>query len=64
MAHHRQIVADEEIGQAQALLQAFKQVDHLRLDRDVERGNRLVADNKFWVECQGSGNADALALAA
>jgi hypothetical protein len=33
----REIVGDEEIGEAQGLLQLGEEVEDLRLDRDVER---------------------------
>ena len=64
MAHHREVVADEEVGEPELLLQVLEQVDDLRLDRDVERGDRLVADDELRVERQRPGDADALALAA
>ena len=37
VAHHREIVRDEQIGEAEALLQIDQQIDDLRLDVDVER---------------------------
>src|SRR5438105_1721360 len=58
------IVGDEQIGKPELALQIAEQVDHLRLHRDVERRNRLVADDKPGVERQRAGNADALALSA
>ena len=61
---HRQIVRDEQVGEAEFLLQVFQQVDDLRLDRDVERGDRLVADDQLRRHRQRPGDADALALAA
>ena len=64
MADHREIMRDEQIGEPELVLQVFEQVDHLRLDRDVERRNRLVEDQQFRVERQSPGDADALALAA
>ena len=42
----REVVRDEEIGEAEPLLQVAHQVQHLRLHRDVERGRRLVADEE------------------
>ncbi len=42
-----EIVADEDHGDAVLLLKVAQQVDDLRLDRDVERRNRLVADQKL-----------------
>jgi hypothetical protein len=64
VAHHREVVADEEVGEPELLLQVLEQVDHLRLDRNVERGDRLVADDELRVERERPGDADALALAA
>ena len=62
--HDREVVGDEEVGQAELALEVLEQVDDLRLDGDVERGDRLVADDELRVQRQGSGDADALALAA
>ncbi len=42
MLHHRQVMGDEQVGQAELILQVLQQVDHLRRDRHVERRNRLV----------------------
>ena len=55
----RQIVADEEQRKAELALQILQQVDDLRLDRDVERGDRLVADDQFGFRRQRAGNANA-----
>ena len=59
-----QVVRDEEVGQAELLLQVLQQVDDLRLDRDVERGHRLVGDDEARLHRQGARDADPLALAA
>ena len=64
MTDHAEVVADEEVGQAELVLQVLQQVDHLRLDRDVEGRDRLVADDELGVERQGPGDPDPLALAA
>ena len=45
-------------------LQVLEQVDDLRLDRDVERGDRLVADDELRLDRKRARDADALALAA
>ena len=50
--------------QGEALLQVLQQVDHLRLDRDVQRRDRLVADDQLGRTGERAGDADALALAA
>ena len=59
-----QVVGDEQVGQAQALLQVRQQVDDLGLDGHVQGRDGLVADDKLRLDGQGPGNADALALAA
>ena len=57
-------MGDEEVGQAELLLQVFQQVDDLRLNRHVERRDRLVGDDEVRVRRERAGDADALALAA
>ena len=44
LAHDREVVADEDVGDAGPLADVGEQVEDLRLDRDVERGDRLVED--------------------
>ena len=64
MAHHREIVRDEQIGEPEPLLQVDHQVDDLRLDVDVERGDRLVGDDEIGLDRERARDRDALALAA
>jgi hypothetical protein len=64
VAHHRQVMRDEQVGQAEAALQVLQQVHHLRLDRDIERADRLVAHHQLRLHGQRARDADALALAA
>ena len=59
-----EVVADEQERQAELLLQVLQQVDDLRLDRDVERRDRLVADDEVGLGRERAGDADALALPA
>ena len=61
---HRQVVRDEQVGEAELLLQVLEQVDDLRLDRHVERRDRLVADDQLRLDRERARDADALALAA
>ena len=44
---HRQVVRDEQVGQPELGLQVLEQVEHLGLDRHVERRDRLVADDQL-----------------
>ena len=62
--HHAEVVADEQVGEAELLAQLHEQVEHLRLDRDVERRDRLVADEELRLHRERPGDADAGALAA
>ena len=56
MLHDREIVADEHIGQAKARLKRPHQIDDLRLDRDVERRNRLVGHDQLRLDGERAGN--------
>ena len=59
---HRQVVGDEQVGQPELLLQLFQQVEHLRLDGHVQRGDGFIANDQLGVDCQCPGDADALPL--
>ena len=54
----------KQVGQAQFVLQVLEEVQDLRLDRDVEGGDRFVADQEVRFQGERAGDADALALAA
>ena len=64
MADHTQIVADEDIGQTEIGTKFHEQVEHLRLNRYIQRGHGLVAHQQIRFDRQRPGDADALALAA
>ena len=57
-------MADEQVGDAQLVLQVAQQVQHLRLHRHVQRRHRLVGRHHLGAQHQGAGDGDALALAA
>ena len=61
---HREIVADEQIGQAELAPQFGEQIEDLRLHRHIQRAGRLVAHNDARAQHQGAGDRHALALAA
>ena len=63
-ANHRQVVGDEQIGQIPLLLQLGQQVQNLRTDGNVQRGDRLVGNDEVRFHDQRPGNADSLTLAA
>ena len=64
VAHDGQVVGDEEVGDAEVALEVHEQVEDLALHGDVERGDRLVADDERGLQGQGARDADALQLAA
>ena len=64
MFHNRKIMGDKQVGQSKLLLELPEQVDDLRLDRHIQRGNRLVADNEIRSKRQRPGDADSLPLPA
>jgi hypothetical protein len=55
-------MGDEEIRESKLPLQVFHEVDHLRLYRDVECRDGLVADDEFGVQCESPRETDPLAL--
>jgi hypothetical protein len=59
-----QIMGDEDHGQRHAFANLVQQAENLRLDRHVQRRDRLVGDQDLGVVGKGSGDADALALTA
>ena len=64
MANNAEVVRNEKISQIQFLLQIFKHVDNLRLNRNVQSRNRFVADDEFRVDGKRPCDSDTLTLAA
>ncbi len=50
-----QVVRDEDVGEAEVALQVLEQVEDLRLHRDVERRDGLVADDQLRVQRRARG---------
>ncbi len=48
LADNGKIVGDEQVREPELILKALEQVEDLRLDGNVERGNRLIAYEDFW----------------
>ena len=59
-----EVVGDEHVRQAELLLQVLQQVEDLRLHRDVQRRDGLVAEDELRVDGEGARDADALPLPA
>ena len=54
---HRQVVGDEQVRQPEVVLQLLQQVEHLRLDRHVQRGHRLVEHHELRVRARSPGRS-------
>jgi len=50
LRHHPEIVGDEDDGGADPALELRHQLEDLRLDRDVERGGRLIGDQDLRLQ--------------
>ena len=37
MLHHAQVVGDEQVSQPKLILQVFEDIEHLRLDGNIQR---------------------------
>ena len=64
MLNNAQIVRNEEQSGFKSRLQFGEQIQHLRLDANVQCGNRFVANDKRGLSSQGAGDRDPLALSA
>ena len=64
LAHHGEVVRDEQVGQAALAPQPVEQREDLRLDRHVQRAGRLVEHQQVGLERERAGDRDALPLPA
>src|SRR5579875_354299 len=62
MPYHRQIVGDQQVGHAQALLQIEQEIEHLGTNGEIERRRMLVQNKQLRPRGDRARNADALAL--
>jgi hypothetical protein len=53
----------EKQSQFQALSQITQQSENLRLDRHIQRRNRLVRNDELRLQCNSAGDAYSLSLA-
>jgi hypothetical protein len=64
VANDVEIVGDENERKPEFLAQLLEQIDDLRLDRGVERGDRLIGDDELRPHGERPGDAYALTLPA
>jgi len=64
LADHGEIVADQDEGHAGLVADVGEQVQHLRLDGHVQRGDGLIQDQDPWLGRQRAGDRHPLPLPA
>ena len=64
VAHHAEVVADEEQGKPPFLAQFNQQIEDLCLDTDIQGGHSFVTDEQTGFCCQSTRYDDALPLAS
>jgi len=62
--HRREVVADEDVGRAQLVLQLHQQVQDLGLQRDVQRGHGFVMHDQRRLRDKRPGDGRTLLLPA
>src|SRR5882672_9172516 len=72
--HHRNAVAhefydgkimrDENVSELKFFAQLQKKIQHLCLHTHIECRHTFIANNKSWIERQGTRNANPLSLSA
>ena len=63
IAHHGEVVGDENHGEIELMTQLKQEVENLGLDGNVKRTDGLVCDDELGLWGQGSCDGNALALA-
>ncbi len=62
--HHGEVVRNENVGKAKSSLQVAQQIEHLRADRNIKRGHRLIADDELRLDRKRARDRNTLALTA
>ena len=62
MPNDRKVMGNEQHGKAEFGAQPGKEIQQLRLDRNVEAGDDFVGDEDLWDGTQRARNVDALTL--
>lgn len=64
MANNAQVMGNKQIGQSEFFLKILEHINDLRLNGNIERGDRLIADDELGIDRKRSRNTDSLALTA
>ena len=63
-ADNAEVVGDEEIRQAEFVLEVFEKIEDLRLHRHIQGAGAFIADDNRRIDGETAGQADALPLPA
>ncbi len=64
MMDNEQIMRNEQICNAELILQFLKHIDNLRLNGNIQRGYGLIADDEARIHGKCTRDADSLPLTA
>jgi hypothetical protein len=64
LAHNRKVMTDQDVRHAGGAADGGQQVEHLRLDRYVQRGDRFVEDDEPRLGGEHARDRHPLALSA
>lgn len=64
VSYDGQVMRDEHVGDSCGLLDVSEEVQHLRLDRDIQRGDRFIEDHHRRIHGECPRDGDALPLPA
>ena len=64
LVNHAQVVTDQDVGQVELAAQVFDQIQNLCLTEHVDGTGGLVQHHQLGIGGQGTGDGNALALAA
>src|SRR6516165_3981704 len=64
LAHHGQVVADQDVRDVGFVADVGQQVQDLGLDRHIQRGDRFIEDQDGGLRREGTRDRDSLPLTA
>ena len=64
LLYHLQLMADKQVSKSVFFLKILKHLNDLCLERNIQRGNGLIADHKLRLHGKCPGNGNSLSLSA
>ena len=63
MCNDAEVMTNEQEGKAHIFLKFLKQIQHIRLDGDIECRYRFIGHDELWARDKRASNRDSLPLA-